>query len=226
MRRKAFTLIELLVVIAIIAILAAILFPVFAKAREKARMSSCLSNTKQIGLAILQYCNDYDETYPLGRQAGSTNPWSMTVQPYMKSTQVFACPSDTSNTRPTKRSYACNGSQNNSLTGGGLMGDQYAQSLAAVNNPASTIVVTESWRNYLVTDGGGSIWHNGDHTLVNNVQVAQLSVLQSNGATYHMGDNRIMFAFCDGHSKALRYDQTFSTSGATTTSMWDRRYAP
>src|SRR5512137_1152715 len=63
-KRRAFTLIELLVVIAIIAILAAILFPVFAKAREKARQSSCQSNLKQIGLAFMQYAQDYDEQYP------------------------------------------------------------------------------------------------------------------------------------------------------------------
>ena len=64
MRRKAFTLIELLVVIAIISILAAILFPVFARARESARRTSCLSNLKQIGLGIMMYVQDYDETYP------------------------------------------------------------------------------------------------------------------------------------------------------------------
>ena len=66
MKRSGFTLIELLVVIAIIAILAAILFPVFAKAREKARQSSCLSNVKQIMLGVLQYCQDYDENLPIG----------------------------------------------------------------------------------------------------------------------------------------------------------------
>ncbi|HVK02197.1 MAG TPA: DUF1559 domain-containing protein [Armatimonadaceae bacterium] len=100
---SAFTLIELLVVIAIIAILAAILFPVFAKAREKARQTACLSNEKQIGLALMQYVQDYDETWPSGNvftttSTGTTFPsgkgWAQQVQPYVKSTQLFKCPSD------------------------------------------------------------------------------------------------------------------------------------
>lgn len=105
MKKKGFTLIELLVVIAIIAILAAILFPVFAKAREKARQSSCASNLKQIGLAILNYKQDYDEKYPLswpltgpqGTRAtscGTTSYWWMDVlEPYVKNEQVYHCPS-------------------------------------------------------------------------------------------------------------------------------------
>jgi len=98
--KRAFTLIELLVVIAIIAILAAILFPVFAQVREKARQTSCASNQKQLALAILQYVQDYDETYPFGNQAASiwsTNPsckWDINIAPYVKSLQVFYCPDD------------------------------------------------------------------------------------------------------------------------------------
>jgi prepilin-type N-terminal cleavage/methylation domain-containing protein/prepilin-type processing-associated H-X9-DG protein len=98
--KRGFTLIELLVVIAIIAILAAILFPVFAKAREKARQSSCLSNEKQIGLAIMTYCSDYDETFPSTYyyQNGATSAngyvdWTGMVMPYVKNTQVFVCSS-------------------------------------------------------------------------------------------------------------------------------------
>ncbi len=101
--RRGFTLIELLVVIAIIAILAAILFPVFAKAREKARQTSCLNNEKQIGLGILQYVQDYDETFgyidnfdnPLVASfPGSTyyRRWQDMIFPYVKSTAVFQCP--------------------------------------------------------------------------------------------------------------------------------------
>src|SRR5262245_32795017 len=103
-RRSAFTLIELLVVIAIIAIMAAILFPVFAQAREKARQVSCLSHTKQIGLAVLMYAQDYDETYPIAW--GLLGGWYETCDPYIKGgvkpgviydaslKGVWHCPSD------------------------------------------------------------------------------------------------------------------------------------
>ena len=105
-QNKAFTLIELLVVIAIIAILAAILFPVFATAREKARQTSCSSNLKQLGIAVLQYVQDFDETYPCGSSdsmppiTSSTNPfyagrgWGSQIDPYLKSIGVWFCPSD------------------------------------------------------------------------------------------------------------------------------------
>jgi len=110
--RRAFTLIELLVVIAIIAILAAILFPVFAQARESARKTSCLSNTKQLGLAVMMYVQDYDEMYPTnswdgapvgtadtewgaaGANAKVFTRWPWAILPYIKNKQVFVCPSD------------------------------------------------------------------------------------------------------------------------------------
>ena len=95
--RLGFTLIELLVVIAIIAILAAILFPAFARARENARRSSCQSNLKQIALGIKQYTQDYDERFPnmvVPPVAGNPG-WAYAVQPYLKSEQIFQCPSDT-----------------------------------------------------------------------------------------------------------------------------------
>jgi prepilin-type N-terminal cleavage/methylation domain-containing protein/prepilin-type processing-associated H-X9-DG protein len=100
-RKHAFTLIELLVVIAIIAILAAILFPVFAQAREKARETSCLSNEKQLTMGILMYNQDYDEQFPAGEwnwsytppgSAGGTMTWCQQIQPYIKNWQLFRCP--------------------------------------------------------------------------------------------------------------------------------------
>jgi prepilin-type N-terminal cleavage/methylation domain-containing protein/prepilin-type processing-associated H-X9-DG protein len=107
---SGFTLIELLVVIAIIAILAAILFPVFAQAREAARTSVCLSNVKQVSLGVLMYVQDYDETFPNEREPNEYNPgnngepfpnqdgtWRFYVQPYLKNTQIFHCPDDTRN---------------------------------------------------------------------------------------------------------------------------------
>jgi prepilin-type N-terminal cleavage/methylation domain-containing protein/prepilin-type processing-associated H-X9-DG protein len=96
-RRSAFTLIELLVVIAVIAILAAILIPVFAQARERARMSTCVSNMRQIGSALMMYVQDYDETFPYIRFTCPTVDcyvWKNAIQPYLKSTSVLACPSD------------------------------------------------------------------------------------------------------------------------------------
>jgi prepilin-type N-terminal cleavage/methylation domain-containing protein/prepilin-type processing-associated H-X9-DG protein len=99
MQRSGFTLIELLVVIAIIAILAAILFPVFARARENARRTSCLSNLKQIGLGVMQYTQDYDEFYPITATFGTSyggnrfGYWKVYTYPYVKSTQLYACPS-------------------------------------------------------------------------------------------------------------------------------------
>lgn len=103
--RKGFTLIELLVVIAIIAILAAILFPVFARAREKARQTSCLSNVKQIMLGVLMYVQDYDESLPIGTSywyapggGGASSHvdsamWPRLINPYVKNEQIFVCPS-------------------------------------------------------------------------------------------------------------------------------------
>ena len=97
MKRSGFTLIELLVVIAIIAILAAILFPVFAKAREKARQSSCLSNVKQLSLGFLQYAQDFDERMPQHRCNAPGNVQGLCyfqqIEPYLKNAQIMKCPS-------------------------------------------------------------------------------------------------------------------------------------
>jgi prepilin-type N-terminal cleavage/methylation domain-containing protein/prepilin-type processing-associated H-X9-DG protein len=95
MTKRGFTLIELLVVIAIIAILAAILFPVFARAREKARTASCLNNVKQLTLGIMMYAQDYDETYPAAYNYApvAATTWINPIMPYVKNEQVLKCPS-------------------------------------------------------------------------------------------------------------------------------------
>jgi len=134
-KHSAFTLIELLVVIAIIAILAAILFPVFAKAREKAREITCTSNEKQIGLGILQYVQDYDETWPAGWDGYGTG-WATQIFPYVKSSRVYTCLDDYGDTRNVE-SYGINGNLS-----------QYGQSpltLAATVVPAKIVLVTETW---------------------------------------------------------------------------------
>jgi prepilin-type N-terminal cleavage/methylation domain-containing protein/prepilin-type processing-associated H-X9-DG protein len=132
--RTGFTLIELLVVIAIIAILAAILFPVFAQAREKARSSTCLSNQKQIGLAFGMYGQDYDETFPApvltDKGTGVESWWEDLVRPYIKAQNVggiLTCPSAST----TGFAYSMNGAVGN-------------QALAFISKPAETILTADA----------------------------------------------------------------------------------
>ena len=198
-RRYGFTLIELLVVIAIIAILAAILFPVFARARENARRSSCSSNLKQIGLGVMQYTQDYDEKYP--PRDNAVTAWSMMVQPYVKSTQLFVCPSNPRNAesgnwnfpaghpaRVIKVSYGVNPR---------VMNNE-AKSIAAVNETSRKVMVGESNEGW--TDFGAQWWNNpGDWS----------------GRTFagHLGTANYLFA--DGHVKSLR-----ATATASPFNMW------
>lgn len=174
--KKAFTLIELLVVIAIIAILAAILFPVFARARENARRASCQSNLKQIGLGVLQYSQDYDEkmiyTYvlhygPSGNYLGY-NRWQDLVQPYIKSYQIVICPSDPTPAQDTtlagdlKSSYASNTVTQIDATTyvSSPMNNSYRPptALAAFDEPSTTIMILDSnyieMYDYTMTDWG------------------------------------------------------------------------
>lgn len=173
--RWAFTLIELLVVIAIIAILAAILFPVFAQARDKARATACLSNLKQIGLGFMMYAQDYDEMFPIGRAWGACSPagsavdFTTATSPYIVKIraydtignkgreQIWKCPSDGNTRRGTPPgnplSYVI--TTNFSNTAGyswevscGLAGGMYfpGRSIAAFAAPAGTILLAETIR--------------------------------------------------------------------------------
>jgi prepilin-type N-terminal cleavage/methylation domain-containing protein/prepilin-type processing-associated H-X9-DG protein len=163
--KKAFTLIELLVVIAIIAILAAILFPVFAQAREQARKATCLSNLKQGGLGLLMYAQDYDEmsvpwnTNPNNEATGPKDAQNFTmafdrlIQPYVKNGQVTGCPSDlspgTNQFPPNKpggsavRSWSMPGSMGGNWCSNSPGGVTPARRMAAIPEPASTLYLTE-----------------------------------------------------------------------------------
>lgn len=147
--RRGFTLIELLVVIAIIAIIAAILFPVFAKVREKARQTTCLSNVKQIGLAMTQYTQDNDESFPIGAVAGSLGQgWAGTIYPYVKSTGAFKCPDDATGEQRNGNivSYPVSYSANlNFLRTDGSSADSRigGQAIASLASPSKTVLVCE-----------------------------------------------------------------------------------
>jgi prepilin-type N-terminal cleavage/methylation domain-containing protein/prepilin-type processing-associated H-X9-DG protein len=144
---RAFTLIELLVVIAIIAILAAILFPVFARAREKGQTSACLSNCRQIGMACMQYADDNGDRLPLTGHHGIAESWINTIQPYIQSKLINRCPSDTSinwerpvpgDTDVRSSSYALNH---------WLSGELKYTRRSSVRSPASVIYASEAGKN-------------------------------------------------------------------------------
>ena len=215
-RRTGFTLIELLVVIAIIAILAAILFPVFGRARENARRSSCQSNLKQIGLGLIQYAQDYDEQNVM-YQDNNNVPWAGVVQPYIKSTQVFKCPSNTAtrsiyNTPDTTRnipsipvSYNINaGDEGTSGNGMGgkrpFTGKDKTVSLASIENTATTIAVGECQDQY-------------DPKIDNSGYISNTAQPKDNLQS-HLGMTN--FLFVDGHVKTLKPSATATTA----VNMW------
>ncbi len=184
--RRGFTLIELLVVIAIIAILAAILFPVFARAREKARQSSCLSNIKQIGTGVLMYVQDYDQRFPLAVWYGAAAQWYNSVRPYVQNEQIFYCPTQMPlNDPPTiagGRNYEYNGYGLVYELGGGT--SRGGANVDAVRAPAETWLLAEIER-----EGNGAFTSTG---------AWGYSTMDFN--VHNGGSN---YAFCDGHTKWL-----------------------
>jgi prepilin-type N-terminal cleavage/methylation domain-containing protein len=175
-RSKGFTLIELLVVIAIIAILAAILFPVFAQAREKARAITCLSNIKQIGLGTAMYVQDYDETFPIAWGEPNDFTWYLQVEPYIKigvgtnpltgrqsgnlAKGIWHCPSDSDG--PSYQSYTANAMIAGAQAGtpGSLWLNHPAKTLAAINAPATVVWAGEGVKDWFpdcsANYGGGT----------------------------------------------------------------------
>ncbi len=144
MKRQGFTLIELLVVIAIIALLAAILFPVFAKAREKARQTTCLSNMKQLGVAVTMYTQDYDETQ-MGYVNSSSNYWPQELSPYVKARAVWLCPdfSQGLGTSLNSSTYGVNSHVVNSING-----TPAPLTLSAYTRPSGVMLMADSeWAN-------------------------------------------------------------------------------
>jgi len=191
--RKGFTLIELLVVIAIIAILAAILFPVFSRAREKARQSNCLSNTKQLVMGILMYAQDYDESIPWNTYGtGPDYTWRNCIRPYVKNTQLFFCPS-----KRMDAATAYTGAANDTAQLAGYAVNvhhylanaptpPYGASLGQVEDSSSCILLMES-------DGGES--QGLDTNTRGWVPTDPWALRHNEGANY---------GFVDGHSKFLK----------------------
>lgn len=204
---NGFTLIELLVVIAIISILSAILFPVFARARENARRASCLSNTKQIGLALVQYTQDYDEKLPLYRYGYDTSlpysqryAWHVALLPYYKDLRMMLCPSaqkikDCDIAAVDMHGLSGNYGYNYSYLGGGdkLVG------LSQIQIPSETVFVTE------ITGAvhGAATYAPSDWRGTTSISCLGGAVSRKeNTATWHFGGTNTLFT--DGHTKWMK----------------------
>jgi prepilin-type N-terminal cleavage/methylation domain-containing protein/prepilin-type processing-associated H-X9-DG protein len=236
-RDRGFTLIELLVVIAIIAILAAILFPVFARAREKARQTTCLSNLKQTALAMLMYAQDYDETFPISYYYSpdfmfeyawdacvNWNTGAATVGligPYTKNGQLNQCPSFRAQT--WGRPYSGYGYNTSYLGGGQMEGPGFAfrpaASLAEVQSPSDTVLLADSaYWDAFVTNGIA-----GNNFLRSPLDLYR-SYVNQNVHFRHNGTANV--AYCDGHAKAAnrKYNVSGSDSSLADLSADDSAY--
>ncbi|MBC8137084.1 MAG: DUF1559 domain-containing protein [Fibrella sp.] len=206
--KRAFTLIELLVVIAIIAILAAILFPVFAQSREKARQTSCLSNEKQMGLAIMQYLQDHDDTY-MAADHDATSPytWFEPLQPYLKSRDVFRCPSldknDETGLPVDSPLLASNGKEYTAYIINGLF--SHATEEAKFKIPSEQVLVAEREKNINAFDYHA--WEEEHASPVPQEPEEHGEWEQDHIAkARHTGGANYLFA--DGHAKWHRFEQT------------------
>jgi prepilin-type N-terminal cleavage/methylation domain-containing protein/prepilin-type processing-associated H-X9-DG protein len=208
---NGFTLIELLVVIAIIAILAAILFPVFAQARERARATACLSNVKQVGLALQLYTQDYDETLPIHTDSQyfmrPTSPpnYARLIQPYVKNKAIYECPS--TSPRPGQEQEKAKGEDMISYMGNGVVLRPAGMALAAIPAPAEIIFLQENGKSFVTcwarpvrahpTQNRWQYWHHIDCS-----QNPPGSDCETYANVHFEGSNLI---FCDGHVVWRRY---------------------
>ena len=219
---RGFTLIELLVVIAIVAILAAILFPVFARARENARRTSCISNMKQIGLAFLQYTQDYDEAYPLSSYPTASVSWTVGAAPYMKSTQLFRCPSDSRAVWNAPAALPTNNYYTTSyVLNAWMAGTSRFAKLPAVQSPAQVVFLSEAsegvardhfhpfnWVADPDSPTGAGVPSGGPKSWTFDVAKNQTTELDLNR---HLEGFNV--AYCDGHVKWTKWTMVWPPRG-------------